>query len=177
LIGLGDLPMKAAWIMARHGIDRQCRKAMRFFFYGTLVAGSGNQVAASAQALLSDMGPATVPGQLHAVPDAEGWFPALLPGEGLVYGRLYAAGADFDAAELARLDAYEDFDPARPDSSLYVRTGIAATDAAGVTEEAQAYRFNQPLPVGSRPIAGGNFHAWLTEEGLPIFRGHRSAGE
>jgi gamma-glutamylcyclotransferase (GGCT)/AIG2-like uncharacterized protein YtfP len=150
---------------------------MRFFFYGTLVAGSGNQVATAAQALLSDMGPATVSGQLHAVPDAEGWFPVLLPGDGVVHGRLYAAGADFDAAELARLDAYEDFDPDSPDSSLYVRMGIAATNTAGATGEAQVYRFNQPLPAGSRPIPGGNFHAWLTEEGLPIFRGHRSAGE
>lgn len=142
---------------------------MRFFFYGTLVAGSDNAVAAAAHGLLRDLGPATTPGTLQAVREPQGWYPALLPGAGLVHGRLYAAAAGFGEAELARLDAYEDFDPADPAGSLYLRETIVAT-RGGSPVEAQAYRFNQPLPSGARPIADGDFSAWLAREGVSAYR-------
>lgn len=142
---------------------------MRFFFYGTLIAGSGNAVAAAAHALLRDLGPATASGALHAVPDPAGWYPALLPGAGIVHGRLYAAAGRFDAAALARLDAYEDFDPAAPDGSLYVREIVTVARADGLSCTAQAYRFNSALPEGAQPIPGGDFHAWLAERGLEAF--------
>lgn len=135
---------------------------MRFFFYGTLIAGSGNPAATAAHALLRELGPATTEGHLHAIPDPLGWYPALLPGAGTVHGRLYEAAPGFGEAELARLDAYEDFDPADSSESLYLREMIGLSGGG----EAQAYRFNQPLPPAARPIPGGDFRAWLAREGL-----------
>lgn len=62
---------------------------IRFFFYGTLLDGSDNPVARSIHAKLVAEGPATARGELHAITDPEGWFPALLPGEGEIRGGLY----------------------------------------------------------------------------------------
>lgn len=146
---------------------------MRFFFYGTLLAGSGNAVARAVHARLCELGPAVVSATLYGVPDPQGWFPALIAGEGVVKGRLYETGPGFGAADLARLDAYENFDPARPERSLYIREEFAVTGADGRCSEAQAYRFAQPLPAGSRAIEAGDFRAWLAGEGLGEFEGLR----
>lgn len=139
---------------------------MRFFFYGTLIAGSDNPVAAAAHARLRDLGPATARGALHAVGTADGWYPILLPGPGTVHGRLYEAAPGFDEADLSALDAYEEFAPSDPAGSLYVRRTIIATDAGSTPHEAQAYSFNRPLPPGVQPIADGDFCAWIVREGL-----------
>lgn len=147
---------------------------MLFFFYGTLLEGSDNPLAARVHTMLRAIGAATVPGVLHAVPDPEGWYPALLPGNGLVRGCLYEASAAFAEADLALLDAYEDFDPAKPEASLYRREQVAATVPDGSSREAQAYRFNQPLPAGARSIDDGDFRAWLNRRGLQEFGGLRN---
>ena len=144
---------------------------MRFFFYGTLLDGSDNPVARDIHALLDPLGPAEVEGALHAVPDAQGWFPALLPGTGRVRGRLYQARAHFTPADLARMDAYEDFDPAGPGSSLYLRQEMAVMPGG----HAQVYVFNQPLPVEAQRIVHGDFRLWLEECHLPQFRGLRDS--
>ncbi|HMO69548.1 MAG TPA: gamma-glutamylcyclotransferase, partial [Novosphingobium sp.] len=93
----------------------------RFFFYGTLMAASGHPLARALHTRLHPLGPATVPGALFAIPDAAGWYPALLPGDGLVHGTLHAAGPDFAATDLAAIDGFEDFDSADPAASLYCR--------------------------------------------------------
>lgn len=142
-----------------------------FFFYGTLLDGSDNPVAREMHRLLEPQGAATVSGTLFGVPDAAGWFPAMVPGEGAVHGQLYAARSGFSEADLARLDAYEDYDPLRPDASLYVRRAIALAGGGS----AQAYVFNQPLPAGAQAIPGGDFRAWLVETGLAQFTGLREA--
>jgi gamma-glutamylcyclotransferase (GGCT)/AIG2-like uncharacterized protein YtfP len=142
---------------------------MRFFFYGTLIAGSGNRVAGEAHARLRDLGAATVAGALHAVGDPLGWYPVLLPGAGTVHGRLYATEPGFDAADLARLDAWEDCDPGDPAASLYRREAIAVTDADGARCEAQCYRYNRALPAGARPIGDGDFRPWLRRVGLRAY--------
>jgi gamma-glutamylcyclotransferase (GGCT)/AIG2-like uncharacterized protein YtfP len=139
---------------------------MRFFFYGTLIAGSGNPVAAAAHARLRDLGPATGRGALHAVGDAGGWYPILLSGAGAVHGRLYEAAPGFGEADLAALDAYEEFDPGDPAGSMYIRATLVVTAADGTMFEAQAYSFNGRLPPGAQPIPDGDFHAWLAREGL-----------
>lgn len=148
---------------------------MRFFFYGTLLAGSANPVAAELHAKLTPLGMATARGALHAVPDPLGWFPALVPGEAAVRGMVYQARGDFGAEDLARMDAYEDFDPAAPESSLYVRRTLAVTTGDGARVEAEAYVWNRPLPDGARPIPGGDFREWLSAEGLAQFAGLREA--
>ena len=76
---------------------------MHLFFYGTLVDGSDNDMARAVHALVRRIGPATVRGSLFAVPDAQGWFPALIAGEGTVHGALYEATSELSAAELAQI--------------------------------------------------------------------------
>jgi len=142
---------------------------MRFFFYGTLIAGSGNPAEEAAHALLRDLGPATARGALYAVGEAEGWYPVLLSGAGAVHGRLYEAAPGFGETDLAALDAYEDFDPADPAGSLYIRAAIVVTDSNDAFREAQAYSFNRPLPPGAQAIADGDFTAWIAREGLPPY--------
>ncbi|MCB2060324.1 MAG: gamma-glutamylcyclotransferase family protein [Novosphingobium sp.] len=146
---------------------------MLFFFYGTLLDGSDNAIAAWVHERLQAVGPATVEGILEAVPDPDGWYPALLAGDGQVHGRLYESVEGFGAADLARLDAYENYDPARPDRSLYLRETCTATAPDGTLCEAQAYRFNRPLPDGSHPIPSGDFRSWLEEQGVRAFGGLR----
>lgn len=148
---------------------------MRFFFYGTLLAGSDNPVASFVHEKLRTIGPARARGVLHAIPNPEGWYPGLLPGEGIVHGRLYEVAEGFGAKELARLDAYEDYSPARPEASLYIRGTVSVIGPDDTSGLAEAYRFNQPLPEGSRPIPGGDFRAWLAEHGFEQFRGLREA--
>lgn len=148
---------------------------MHFFFYGTLLDGSDNAVAREVHRLLAPIGPASVAGRMFAVPDPAGWYPALLPGKGTVHGRLFAAREGFSPADLARLDAYEDYDPKAPGLSLYLRETVAALLADGRQVDAQVYRFNLPLPEGSRPIPAGDFRAWITATGMATFTGLREA--
>lgn len=142
---------------------------MRFFFYGTLIAGSGNATAASVHARLRDLGRATARGTLYAVGEREGWYPVLLAGAGPVHGRLYEAAPGFGAADLAALDAWEEFDPANPAASVYVRATLVVAAEDGLFHEAQAYSFNRPLPPGAQPIADGDFAGWLARTGLPAY--------
>jgi gamma-glutamylcyclotransferase (GGCT)/AIG2-like uncharacterized protein YtfP len=142
-----------------------------FFFYGTLIAGSGNAVAQATHARLRPVGPASVPGALWAVPDTAGWFPALVAGQGRVHGMLYAAMDSFDAGDLARLDEWEDFRSHQPAASLYLRVEMHAVDSAGRSVAAQVYRFNQPLPTDARAIPGGDFQAWLKATGNTAYAG------
>ena len=139
---------------------------MRFFFYGTLMEQAATPIAMLLHARLLPGVRATVKGTLHAIPDPEGWYPALTPGEGAVRGMVHETAEDFSPEDLARLDAYEDFSPADPSASLYVRRPIAAS--IGVVE---AYQFNRRLPAGALAIAGGDFHAWLAERGFGAFGG------
>ena len=144
------------------------------FFYGTLVAGNPNPVAAAIHAALEPMGPARTSGALFAIPDPAGWFPALVAGDSEVSGVLYRAGAGFDAELLARMDAYEDFDPADPAGSLYPREGIVVRTEDGAKVPAAAYLWNRALPEGAECVIGGNFAQWLAETGNPVFGATRS---
>jgi gamma-glutamylcyclotransferase (GGCT)/AIG2-like uncharacterized protein YtfP len=145
------------------------------FFYGTLVAGNPNPVAAAIHAALEPVGPARTRGVLVAIPDPAGWFPALVAGEGVAHGALYRAGAGFDRALLARMDAYEAFDPAEPADSLYRREAIMVQCEVGAAVDAAAYLWNGALPAGALQIAGGHFGQWLAQTGNPVFRATRSA--
>lgn len=144
---------------------------MRFFFYGTLLDGSDNPVAQDIHALLEPLGAAQVAGSLHAISDPQGWFPALVPGDGQVHGKLYRTRAHFTDADLARMDAYEDYDPTDPAGSLYVRQSVELIDG----DVAQIYIWRGPLPEGSQPIPEGSFRDWLKRQGFEQFRGLREA--
>lgn len=62
----------------------------RFFFYGTLIAGAAPVAEPLRGALskLRELGPAQVSGTIHAIPDPQGWYPAMLAGPGTVAGRI-----------------------------------------------------------------------------------------
>lgn len=145
---------------------------MRFFFYGTLLAGSDNPVARAVHARLEPLGPASVHGALYAIPDPLGWYPALVTGDAathrdLVHGMAYATRSGFSPADLAQLDAYEDCDPADRASSLYWREPLPLVGGG----QAEAYVFDRLLPDGALPIPSGDFRDWLSAKGLPAFRG------
>ena len=135
----------------------------RFFFYGTLIGGGPAPVQRSLRRLC-DLGPARAGGLLYAILDPEGWYPAMIEGAGQVAGRLYQALGDFDEADLAALDTYENYDPADPQASLYCR---AVAEVAG--QAVELYRFNQSLPDEARPIVDGDFAAWVAFEGVRSF--------
>lgn len=146
-------------------------EVMRFFFYGTLLAGSGNAASRRIHSVLRPLGPAIARGRLYAIPDPRGWYPALLPGEGEVRGQVYEATPDFARQDLAAMDAYEDFDPAAVPRSLYRRVRIAAVGRDAKCVRAETFVFNRGLPVGSQRIAGGDFAAWLALRGRRAFEG------
>lgn len=148
---------------------------MRFFFYGTLLAGSDNPVAKAIHEKLEPEGPATVCGSLYAIPDTEGWFPALVPGGDEIRGAIYRAGDRFGADDLAQMDRYEDCGPLSDPSSLYRRAEMAAVAKDGSSVRVQVYLFNQPLPKGELPIVSGDFREWLKKAGLPAFGGLRAS--
>jgi len=155
---------------------------MRFFFYGTLLDRHGNPIAAALHQRLEPGVAAALPGQLHAIPDPGGWYPALIPGgPGLVLGQLHAAGARFSAQDLALMDGYEDYRPHDPAGSDYVRRCLPVWPVApnGTTHgttgesgesarsaiEAFVYCYNRPLPADARAIPDGDFAAWLSATG------------
>ena len=144
---------------------------MRFFFYGTLQAGNSNPAIAAIHRRLIAEGPATIRGELVAVADSAGWFPALIPGEGEVHGQVYAAGPDFTAEDLATLDRYEEYDPAAPETSWYLRETMTLTNGKPVS----VYRMNGAPPDGAVPIPGGDFRAWLKAANLAEFSGRDDA--
>jgi len=144
---------------------------LHFFFYGTLLAGSDNPAARAVHAHLHAIGSASVAGRLWAIPDAAGWYPALVAEPGQVHGVLYSVMDGFGPEDLAQLDEWEDFRPDRPAASLYLREAMLAIDAHGVSVMAQVYRFNQPLPMGALAIPQGDFQAWLDASGHPAYAG------
>lgn len=141
-----------------------------FFFYGTLVAGSGTAASRAIHRHLEPGRPGIARGTLHAVRDETGWYPALLPGDGVVHGMVHAAPADVPAADLAALDAYEQYWPDDPARSEYLRRPIVV-EVAGEVIAADAYLYNAPLPVDARLVPDGDFRAFLLREGLPQYRG------
>lgn len=133
------------------------------------MAGSGNAVARAVHQHLEPLGAGWLTGSLYAIPDPQGWYPALVPGEGRVFGQLYVAQPGFGAADLAALDAYEDFEPGRPEGSLYIRRPCLVEAASGNRVDAQAYWFNQTVPVGALVVPLGDFAPFARERGLLAF--------
>lgn len=148
---------------------------MRFFFYGTLIPGSGNRVSDALRDTLAYVGPATARGRLYAVADWRGPYPALLPGSGTVHGAVYDARGEFGRGDLAMMDAYEEFDPRAPAASLYHRRRVAIRLESGEVAGAQAYIYNRSLPKRAQIIADGDFRGWLARAGAAGFGARRIA--
>ena len=134
---------------------------MRFFFYGTLVAGSGNAVAGRVHSRLSAGVAARARGGLYAIADRQSWYPALVSGENAVHGFVYEALAGFGEDDLAALDHWEGAD--------YRRAEIAVCLEDGWEIAAQAYLWDGPLPEGAEAIPGGDFADFLRQRGARAF--------
>ena len=110
------------------------------FFYGVLREGLGDWP------FLDGIGPgrpAKAHGRLFAIGTPQGWYPALLPGEGIVHGACHSAGG----ADLAAMDAFEGAD--------YERRPIAV-DVGGLAHRADAYLWTSELPEGAGPTVSNN---------------------
>ena len=75
------------------------------------------------------------------------------------------------AADLAALDRYEEYDPASPATSWYLRETRTLTTGVPVS----VYRMNGTPPAGALPIPGGDFRAWLKAQNLREFSGRNDA--
>jgi gamma-glutamylcyclotransferase (GGCT)/AIG2-like uncharacterized protein YtfP len=145
---------------------------LHFFFYGTLIAGSGNAAARAVHARLRPIGRACLPGALWAIPDAAGWYPALVAGPALkdtrrqVRGVLYAATAEFTPEDLARLDEWEDYRPAAATASLYLREEMQVTGADGIVT-AQVYRTSRCPQARWRSPMEISRRGWATPDSPP----------
>jgi gamma-glutamylcyclotransferase (GGCT)/AIG2-like uncharacterized protein YtfP len=82
------------------------------------------------------VGEATMPGRLVAV----GRYPGVLDGDGTVVGELYRL--DDVATSLETLDDIEDFDPADPDKSEYLRVVRDVSCKDGSNVSAWVYLYN-----------------------------------
>jgi gamma-glutamylcyclotransferase (GGCT)/AIG2-like uncharacterized protein YtfP len=132
------------------------------FTYGTLRRAAGN----AAHRLLADsaeiVGPGFVRGRLYQATD----FPVLVldpqgvPVAGEVY-RVFASQAVF-----VRLDHYEGFDPASPDTSEFRRDLVAVTMSDGRAVTAWAYVYQRPL-FDLQPIPHGDYAKFLRESSGP----------
>lgn len=103
---------------------------------------------------------ATAPGRI-ALPDADGWFPALVPASppGRVRGAL--CELELRPGELALLDRYE--------GPEYRRAAVPIRTVGDARVTAQLYLWRAALPRDAVPIRSGDFIGWLRGSGLNAF--------
>ena len=124
----------------------------RLFVYGSL----RRDVPGGRSDLLGDdaefLGAGRVRGRLFDLGAYPGLVPAVTRAE-RVLGELYAIRG---RRTLARLDAYEDYDPRRPEHSLFVRREALVELDSGATTTAWVYWYAGPAGRGRR-IASGDY--------------------
>ena len=133
------------------------------FFYGVLRPDLASGRMAQLVALLAPGAPASVAGNLYAVPDPNGHFPVMVAGAGRVHGTLLPRGSRFGPAELAELDRFEG-----PD---YARRRVSVRTADRRRHPADAYVWARPLARGFIAIPHGDFARYLAETGAPPLPG------
>ncbi|MDE1916908.1 MAG: gamma-glutamylcyclotransferase [Sphingomonadales bacterium] len=133
----------------------------RLFLYGTLMAGHRHRLARRLHEVLGPGREAGLSGIMYAVPDAEGVYPLVIPGEGWVRGMVHEAAGLSDAL-WGELDAYEQV-VTRGDG--YRRRAVTLVSG----ERAQAYLWQGALPPGALPVAEGEFAAFLARTGMQPF--------
>ena len=126
---------------------------MRLFFYGVLQRDVASPAILRLLHGLGESEPATTRGRLMAVPDPAGFYPVLLPGDGMVRGTICDAGS----VDLAALDRFEGLE--------YRRTAVAVFPRAGGEVQAQAYLYQFPARADFLPVTHGDFARWLRETG------------
>jgi gamma-glutamylcyclotransferase (GGCT)/AIG2-like uncharacterized protein YtfP len=117
------------------------------FAYGTLQPGLAPMKIARVAAKLRLVGEGFVRGVLYDL----GGYPGAVADPG-AKGRIIGTVMELpdDEGVLARLDAYEGFDPEAPKTSEYIRERQAVELKAGGTVECWFYRYN--LPASSTQV-------------------------
>jgi len=148
---------------------------VKLFFYGVLMDHVARGDVRDRLAGLGPGQPATAVGRLYAVPDPQGWYPALMYDAGspdghqpgLVHGMLHDSGQ----VDLAALDRFEGVDPRDPHAGDYRRAEISVTTADGQAVLAFAYLWNHRLTGNLVHLPLGDFALWLRQSGQQAFAG------
>lgn len=133
------------------------------FVYGTLLPGVAPAEIAAAAAQLVPVGSGWVQGNLYDLGDFPG---AVLESSS---GRRIAGTVlrlPRNSAVLKSLDVYEEFDPATPERSQFLRVRTMATLSDGSALECWIYVYNQNVS-NARLIEGGE---WISRGGEPLQR-------
>ena len=109
-------------------------------FYGSLMRGGAAHDSFALDRRLAFIAPCRLPGQLLDLGD----YPGLVAGPGMVAGELFSLP---DAALLAELDAYEDYDPDDPAGSPYRRVTMRLT-----VPDCIAWAYVWQVPVAGAPV-------------------------
>lgn len=128
--------------------------AESLFLYGTLLPGLAPVEIAHAAAQLRYTGEGSVRGRLYHLGDFPG---AVLDpsAEGRIFGAVFTLPED--PALLCALDDYEEFIPALPQASQFVRTRTVVTLTAGGALDCWIYVYNRYV-LADRAIASGRWH-------------------
>jgi len=123
------------------------------FLYGTLLPKDAAGEVAHIVRLFNPIASAFVPGRLYDFGDYPG---AILDpsSHDTIYGELVALPPN--KTLIDKLDEYEEFDPSKPEESLFVRRKTTVMLANGESLEAWIYVYNKD--PGDAPIVrGGNY--------------------
>jgi gamma-glutamylcyclotransferase (GGCT)/AIG2-like uncharacterized protein YtfP len=132
---------------------------VHLFLYGVLREGPGTWP------FLAGLGPgrpATTTGELFAIPDPHGWYPALRHGQSPGWRTIAGAVHRADDVDLAAVDGFEGAD--------YERRAIPVR-VQGETLRADAYLWAASLPADAERIGHGDFVRWLGETGRAAYAG------
>lgn len=121
--------------------------------YGSLMRGLGGVERLEIGDRMRFIGPCLLEGELFDLGD----WPGMRPGGGRIVGELHAL---LDPDVLRVLDAFEDYDPADPRGSLYLRERVPLIHPEGTS--AWTYVYNR-IPDASARIPGGDWRRWLSE--------------
>jgi gamma-glutamylcyclotransferase (GGCT)/AIG2-like uncharacterized protein YtfP len=124
------------------------------FLYGTLLADQAPDEVAEALKSLRRIGPAQVQGRLYDLGEYPGAILARPSSKTVVQGQLF----ELPTARTIwkELDQYEEFDPAKKENSLFVRTKTRARLTNGDEVNCWIYVYNDD--PGTAPlVADGNY--------------------
>jgi gamma-glutamylcyclotransferase (GGCT)/AIG2-like uncharacterized protein YtfP len=123
--------------------------ATTLFAYGTLRPGRAPQEIAHAVDRLRRIGSGSLRGTVHELKLEE--YPAAVfssRSDSVVEGEVFEVP---DESVLAELDAYEEYDPAHPKESLYIRKRKRVTMLeTGKQRLCWVYEYNRPVPSAAR---------------------------
>lgn len=103
--------------------------------YGSLMRGQGIQRSIGVVDKLRPAGPCRIRGDLFTVAE----YPGLVDGDGNVLGELYEV---LDPTAWMALDSYEEYDPAQPGESLFIRRQVPLLSPEVI---AWVYFYNRPV--------------------------------